>query len=182
MHTVKKAMHLKVIIHQCKYRYVFPPFPLRSHSFASSHQAVYSPLVFTGQQGKTTQENCSSSATRMKRLMSGSGVAKILSSLFYFIKIKRQERCLKSNRHIVGLCNRILHTPVYRLLLFYIGNAMCIFKCPEGSGIPPYIIACVTENSYDCSLSMQSGSPSTFVLPSIFPGSFQAVVRTVYTV
>lgn len=82
---------------------------------------------------------------------------------------------MKSNRHIVGLvglCNRILHTPVYRLLLFYIGNAMCIFKCPEGSGIPPYIIACVTENSYDCSLSMQSGSPSTFVLPSIFPGSF----------
>lgn len=49
---------------------------------------------------------------------------------------------------------------------------MCIFKCPEGSGIPPYIIARVTENSYDCSLSMQSGSPSTFVLPSSFPGSF----------
>lgn len=69
---------------------------------------------------------------------------------------------------LVGLCNRILHTTVYRLLLFYIGNAMCIFNCPEGSGIPRYIIACVTEYSYDCSLSMQSGSPSTFVLPSIF--------------
>lgn len=51
-------------------------------------------------------------------------------------------------RHVVGLvglCNRILHTMVYRLLLFYIGNAMCIFNCPEGSGIPRYIIACVTK-------------------------------------
>lgn len=45
---------------------------------------------------------------------------------------------------------------------------MCIFNFPEGSGIPRYITACVTEYSYDCSLSMQSGSPSTFVLLSIF--------------
>lgn len=67
---------------------------------------------------------------------------------------------------LVGLCNRILHTTVYRL--FYIGNAMCIFNSPEGSGIPRYIIACVTEYNYDCSLFMQSGSPSTFVLPNIF--------------
>ncbi len=74
-------------------------------------------------------------------------------------------------RHVVGLvglCNRIFHTMVYRLLLFYIGNAMCIFNCSEGSGIPHYIMPCVTDYNYDRSLSMQSGSPSTFVSPSIF--------------
>lgn len=41
---------------------------------------------------------------------------------------------------LVGLCNHILHKMVYRLL-FYIGDAICIFYCPEGSGIP-HIIAC----------------------------------------
>lgn len=129
--------------------------------------------MFTGKQGKMTQENFSSSAVRMKRLSSGSGVAKIQSSLFYVILSRLSGKALLDfkYRHVVGLvglCNRILHTTVYRLLLFYIGNAMCIFNCPEGSGIPRYIIACVTEYNYDCSLLMQSGSPSTFVLPSIF--------------
>lgn len=119
------------------------------------------------------QENFSSSPARMKHLSSGSGVAKIQSSLFYVILSRLSSKALLEfkYRHVVGLvglCNRILHTTVYRLLLFYIGNAMCIFNCPEGSGIPRYIIACVTEYSYDCSLSIQSGSPSTFVLPSIF--------------
>lgn len=120
-----------------------------------------------------TQENFSSSAARMKRLSSGSGVAKIQSSLFYVTLSRLSSKALLDfkYRHVVGLvglCNRILHTTVYRLLLFYIGNAMCIFNCPEGSGIPRYIIACVTKYNYDCSLLMQSGSPSTFVLPSIF--------------
>lgn len=78
---------------------------------------------------------------------------------------------------LVGLCNRILHTMVYRLLLFSIGNAMCIFNCAEGSGIPHYIIACVTKYNYDCSLSMQSGSRSTFVSPSTI---FLVVFRLSY--
>lgn len=40
----------------------------------------------------------------------------------------------------------------------------------------------VTENSYDCSLSMQSGSRSTFCFAKHFPGSVQTVVCAVYTV
>ena len=82
---------------------------------------------------------------------------------------------------LVGLCNRVLHTMVYRLLLFYIGNAMCIFNCLEGSGILHYIIACyriVMIVHSSCSL----GVASTFCFAMHFPGSIQTVVRTVYTV
>lgn len=70
---------------------------------------------------------------------------------------------------LVGLCNRIFHTTVYRLLLFYIGNASCIFNCPGGVRNPSlYITACfktnqnAKKNSHDCSLSMQSGSQLLF--------------------
>lgn len=141
--------------------------------------------VFTGKQGKTTQENFSSSAARMKCLSSGSGVAKIQSSLFYVILSRLSSKALLEfkYRHVVGLvglCNRILHTTVYRLLLFYIGNAMCIFNCPEGSGIPRYIIACVTEYSYDCFHAVWESI--YFCFAKHFPGSIQTVVRTVYTV
>lgn len=129
--------------HQCKYRYVFRP----SQQFLQ-FGIINHFLVFTGKQGKPTQENSSSSAARMKRLSSGSGVAKIQSSLLFYVSLsKLSGKALLEfkYRHIVGLvglCNRILHTMVYRLLLFYIGNALCIFNCPEGSGIPRYITAC----------------------------------------
>lgn len=59
----------------------------------------------------------------------------------------------------------------------------CVYLiAKEGSGIPRYIIACCKEYSYDCSLSMQSGSQSTFCFAKRFPGSIQTVVCTVYTV
>ena len=141
----------------------------------------------TGKQGKTTPENFSSSAAaRMKHLSSGSGVAKIQqSSLFYVILSRLSSKALLEfkYRHVVGLvglCNRILHTMVYRLLLFYIGDAMCIFNCPEGSGIPRYIIACVTEYSYDCFHAVWESI--YFCFAKHFPGSIQTVVCNVYTV
>lgn len=140
-------MHLQVFIHQRKYLCL----PTFSTVLIVLHHHISGCInhfhVFTGKQGKSTQENFSSSAARMKRLSSGSGVAKTQSSLFYVILSRLSGKALLEfkYRHVVGLvglCNRILHTMMYRLLLFYIGNAMCIFNCPEGSGIPHYIIAC----------------------------------------
>lgn len=85
-------------------------------------------------------------------------------------------------RHVVGLvglCNRIFHTMVYRLLLFYIGNEMCIFNCPEGSGIPRYIIACVTIQLWLFTFHAVWES-IYFCFAKHFPGSIQTVVCTVY--
>lgn len=88
---------------------------------------------------------------------------------------------------LVGLCNRIFHTTVYRLLLFYIGNASCIFNCPGGSGIPRYISLRVSKRTkmpkkivmivlFPCSLGVN------FCFSQHFPGGIQAVICTVYTV
>jgi len=65
-HIVKKAMHLQVFIHLCKYRHVFRlflHFSLVLHHRISGCTKRFH--VFTGKQGKLTQENCSSSAARM---------------------------------------------------------------------------------------------------------------------
>lgn len=169
--------------HPCKYRDVFrsfscvlivlhPSFASRSVGCCINHFHA-----FPGKQGKATQEIFSPEA----RLSSGSGVAKILIILSKLSGKALLEFTYRPVVGLVGLCNRILHTTVYRLLWFCIGNAMCIFNCPEGSGIPRYITAaCVSESSYDRSLSMQSGSPST-CFAKHFPG-VQTVVRTVYNV
>lgn len=74
-------------------------------------------------------------------------------------------------RHVVGLvglCNRILHTMVYRLLLFLYRVMQCVYLNAQRGQESLVISLRVLQNSYDCSLSMQSGSPSTFVLLSIF--------------
>lgn len=140
-HTVKKAMHLQVFIHQCKYS--------SSDLLHSWHHHISSCInhfhVFTGKQRKMTQENVSSSAARTKRV--AVEMSKYRANLVIFSRLSSKALLEFKYRHVVGLvglCNRIFHTMVYRLLLFYIGNEMCIFNCPEGSGIPRYIIACVT--------------------------------------
>lgn len=129
------------------------------------------PLVNKGK--KQRRRSFSSSAvSRTQHLSSDSGVAKLQSWSFYVILSRLSSKALLEfkYRHVVGLvglCNRILHTMVYRLLLFYIGNAMCIFNAQRGRE-SLHISSRVTENRSDRSLSMQSGSPSTSVLPSIF--------------
>lgn len=126
--------------------------------------------MFTGKQGKSTKENFSSSPARMKCLLSGSGVAKIQSSFYVVLSRLNGKALLEFKyRHVVGLvglCNRILHTMVYRLLLFYIGNAMCIFNCLEGSGIP-HISAC-SRIQLIVKFPFSLGVAYTIVLPSIF--------------
>lgn len=79
-------------------------------------------------QGKQTKKKIlSSSAGRNKHLGVGGAAKKTLTVLFYR---RRGERSLElKHRHVVGLvglCNRILNTAVYRL--FYRGDATGIFK------------------------------------------------------
>lgn len=90
------------------------------------------------------------------------------TEFFMFFNRRLSSKALLGFRYrhtvgLVGLCNRILHTTVYRLLLFYIGNASCIFNCPGGgSGIPRYI---------SLRVSKQTKTPKKIVMIVLFPCS-----------